>query len=219
MVFHSRFVVQNLLGRTVTWRTGESEGNETGWGEAIRHHGFDTLFASAWGLSLFWLNPNYFWWVTPIIGALILSIPFSVYASRLRLGDQTRAAGLFRIPEETAPPPELRDLEDNLDAAERKTAALPPREADGFVRAVVDPFVHALHRALLGRIRHPRPAITAVRQALVARALAGGPAELSVRERRIVLSDPALVDRLHAAVWALPDRDRAATWGRPGDAP
>ena len=34
-------------------------------------------------------------------------------------------------------------------------------------------------------------------------------------QRRVLLSDPVMVDRLHAAVWALPDRERAARWGRP----
>ena len=58
MVFHSRFVVQNLLGRTVQWRSQGREDAETRWWEAIRRHGFDTVFASAWGISLYWLNPT-----------------------------------------------------------------------------------------------------------------------------------------------------------------
>ena len=102
MVFHSRFVLTNLLGRTVSWRSQGREDAETSWREAIRHHGFDTLFASAWGAALFWLNPDYFWWVTPIIGALILSVPVSVLASRVPPRRAARgAAGLFLIPEES----------------------------------------------------------------------------------------------------------------------
>ena len=215
MVFHSRFVVQNLLGRTVTWRSQGRGDDETGWREAMRHHGFDTLFASAWGTSLYLLNPDYFWWVTPIIGALILSIPFSVFASRTRLGDRARAWGLFLIPEEYQPPAELRDLEANLRTAEATAATFPALEADGFVRAVVDPLAHAVHRALLGRPRRLRGAIVQYREDLLDRALAAGPSALAPGQRRILLSDPLLVDRLHAAVWALPDRERAARWGRP----
>src|SRR5207245_1027675 len=51
------------------------------------------------------------------------------------------------------------------------------------------------------------------------RALAEGPASLTGRERRILLGDPDLTDALHRRVWALPDHDRAARWGRPGLAP
>src|SRR6185369_9773288 len=107
MVFHSRFVLQNLLGRTVTWRSQGRDDTETSWSEAIRHHGIDTVVACAWGGTLFWLNPDYFWWVLPIIGALILSVPLSVLASRVTLGERARAKRLFLIPEEIDPPREL----------------------------------------------------------------------------------------------------------------
>ncbi len=214
MVFHSRFVAQNLAGRTVTWRSQEREDAETGWREAIQHHGFDTVFASAWGLSLYLLNPNYFWWVTPIIGALILSIPVSVLASRVRLGDTARRLGLFLIPEESDPPSELRDLHDRVRAAHRDGDRLPPAERDGFVRAIVDPYVNALHRALLGRRRSLRPAIQQQRRQWMQRALAGGPHALAARERRILLADPDLVTELHYRVWQIADRALAARWGR-----
>jgi membrane glycosyltransferase len=218
MVFHSRFVVQNLLGRTVTWRSQGREDAETSWREAIAHHGFDTVFATAWGMSLYLLNPHYFWWVTPIIGALFLSIPFSVYASRVRLGTRARTLGLFLIPEESDPPAELRDLDANLRQAERDVTQLPHAETDRFVRVAVDPFVNATHRSLLGRPRRLRPPLLAARVDLLNRVLLGGPRELSPDERRVLLSDPALVDRLHVAVWALSDAARAAQWGRPGAA-
>jgi len=219
MVFHSRFVLLNLLGRTVGWRSQGREEITTRWREALRHHGLDSLFASAWGAGLFWLSPGYFWWVTPVIGALILSVPLSVYTSRASLGERARRWGLFVIPEESAPPPELQDLHDLARSARRRTGALPERERDGFVRAAVDPYVNALHRALLGRSRSLAPSLQAARQALLERALAEGPASLTGRERRILLGDPELTDALHRRVWALPDRERAARWGRPGSPP
>ncbi|HYR96712.1 MAG TPA: glucans biosynthesis glucosyltransferase MdoH [Candidatus Binatus sp.] len=219
MVFHSRFVLLNLLGRTVTWRSQGRDDAETGWVEAIRHHGIDSLVASAWGASLFWLNPHYFWWVTPIIGALILAVPVSVLASRVSVGDRARRLGLFMIPEETSPPPELRDLRDLLATAQRRVARLPEKERDGFVRAVVDPYVNAVHRALLGKPRTMRKSIRAARRGLLERVLAEGPASLAAREQRILLLDPAMTDALHDRVWSIPDDDCAALWGRPGSPP
>jgi len=216
MVFHSRFVLQNLLGRTVSWRSQGREDAETSWEEALRHHGLDTLFASAWGISLYWLNPNYFWWVTPIIGALILSVPFSVYASRVSWGAGARAWGLFLIPEESAPPLELRDLDRNFNAALAVASHRPEVENDGFVRAVVDPYINALHRALLGRSRSLRHTIRAARGALLDRAIESGPSALNARERRLLLSDPDRVSELHDRVWGLADREKATRWGRPG---
>jgi membrane glycosyltransferase len=218
MVFHSRFVVLNLLGRTVTWRSQEREDAETGWREALRQHGFDTLWASAWGAALLWLNPHYFWWVTPIIGALILAVPVSTITSRVRAGERARRWGLFLIPEESAPPRELRDLAHYLAEARRAAAAIPAVERDGFVRVAVDPYTNALHRALLGRERTAGGRLRATRRALLERALRDGPAGFPARERRALLLDPGLTDELHRRVWALPS-ERAARWGRPAAAP
>jgi len=216
MVFHSRFVVQNLLGRTVQWRSQERGDAETGWWEATRRHGFDSVFASAWAISLYLLNPHYFWWVTPIIVALILSVPISVLASRVSLGERTRTLGLFLLPEESTPPPELLDLREHLRMAQETDERLPEMEHDGFVRAAVDPCVNALHRLLLGRQRQLRASIRAQRERLVERGLAEGPAALGTRERKMLLADPDMVTALHERVWTLADHASALRWGRPG---
>jgi membrane glycosyltransferase len=200
MLFHSRFVLSNLFGRTVTWRSQERADRETSWGEAIRRHGIGTLFASAWGIGVFSLNPDFFWWLTPIVGALVLSVPVSVLASRVGLGQRARAAGLFLIPEEHDPPQELRDLE--------APCAVP---AGGFARAVVDPAVNALHAVLQGEPRSLRPSIRETRRALLARALAEGPGALSA-EQRVVLADHALLVDLHQGVWSLTNRRQARRW-------
>ena len=99
-----------------------------------------------------------------------------------------------------------------------KVRALSPGERDGFVRAIVDPLVNALHRALLGRRRSLRAEIRAHRAALIARALAEGPQALGERDRRILLQDPDTVDALHERVWALGDEATAHRWGRLGKA-
>src|SRR5439155_734649 len=169
------------------------------------------------GASLFpewpiW-RPDWALWLLAV-RALILSVPLSVYTSRSSLGERARRWGLFVIPEETAPPPELQDLRELARTARQRMRALPERERDGFVRAAVDPYVNALHRALLGRSRSLAPSLQAARQALLERALAEGPASLTGRERRILLGDPDLTDALHRRVWARPDRERAARWGR-----
>jgi membrane glycosyltransferase len=215
MLFHAKFVVTNLLGRTVAWRSQERSDNETNWREALRQHGLSTLVASVWGASVYWLSPDYFWWLTPIVAALLLSVPLSAWASRVRLGDAARRRGLFLTPEETQPPPELLDLAADLAERSRAAACLPGPERDGFVRAVVDPTVNAVHCALLGPRRALRPRIHAARHALMARALAEGPDAVDARARRAMLVDPELMSRVHEEVWGL-DSERARAWGRPG---
>ncbi len=224
MVFHSRFVLLNLLGRTVTWRSQGREDTETDWREAVRHHGVDTVVASVWGGTLYWLNPDYFWWVMPIIGALIASIPLSVYASRVRLGERAREKGLFLIPEEVAPPRELRDVAELTAAAERvaldarpsvalgSDGAAPPSGSaadtppSGSVIAIVDPEQSAVQAALQAAPRTARASIIAARAALVTRALTDGAAALTAAERDILLRDARRVEELHRGAWAAPER-------------
>jgi membrane glycosyltransferase len=211
MTFHTRFVFANLIGHTVTWRSQEREDEGTGWREAVAYHGFDTVWATAWGVSLYWLSPHYFWWVTPIVAALVLSIPLSVLTSRASLGDRARARGLFVIPEEVAPPVELRDVEE-LQRAARAAAA--GREPDGFVRAATDPYLSAVHRALRGPARSLAAPLRAARDALVARAVADGPDVLGVAERRVLCADARSFDELHRGVWAEPAPACAERWLR-----
>jgi membrane glycosyltransferase len=216
MVFHTRFVFSNLIGRTVVWKSPPRGDRETTWGEALRFHAIDTLWASAWAAGVFALNPTYGLWLTPIVTALVLSVPVSVLTSRIGLGDRARAAGLFLIPEESAPPPELLDVERETARAEAARAALPPAERDGFVRAIVDPVVNALHCALLGGTRGGKPSLRAARHKLVERAIALGPDALDPGQRRVLLADVEPMIELHRAVWQLPDRAEAARWGVPG---
>jgi membrane glycosyltransferase len=85
--------------------------NETGWKEALRLHGFSTLLAFAWFVAMFWWNAAASLWLLPVPIALILSIPLSVYTSRLSLGCAVKRWRLFLIPEELAPPQVIKDLQ------------------------------------------------------------------------------------------------------------
>ncbi|MGB7479255.1 MAG: glucans biosynthesis glucosyltransferase MdoH, partial [Burkholderiaceae bacterium] len=132
MLFHTRFVTAAFLGWAIRWKSPPRDDAETSWGEALRKHGGHTLLGLLWGGGVFWLNPSFLWWLLPIVGALALSIPLSVFSSRVSLGRRLRQLRLFLIPEELEPPAELRATSDYLAA----TPALP-----GLRQAVVDPRV------------------------------------------------------------------------------
>jgi membrane glycosyltransferase len=217
MMFHARFVVSTLLGRTVSWGSQARQDAATRWEEALRHHRLDTAVGTAWGLGMYALNPAYFWWLTPIVGALVLSVPLSVFASRVGLGDLARARGIFLTPEEASPPRELEELRRELGMARAAEAA--PRPAavgDGFVRAAADPYANALHCLLLRGPRRLHPFLRARREALRGRALREGPGALSVAERRSLLCDREALRALHDDIWRASAGDSVPRWIRPG---
>lgn len=204
MVFHSQFVIQALLGKSVRWGAQVRGDQATSWGEALRSFGW----CSAMGLMLAGvlyplLGGWHFGWLVPILLGLSAAVPLAVLTSRASLGREARERGLFVIPEERCPPIELQGL------AQGRLVELPHFTGDPFVQVVVDPQLNALHAAL----QRNRPGVWPKAAALCHKALELGPQHLTGRERNILLSDRHSMLALHRAVWSLADRDRIADWG------
>jgi membrane glycosyltransferase len=193
MLFHTRFVVTALAGKTVRWKSPPREDSETPWSDAIARHGPGTVLGLAWAALVLWLDPAFLPWLAPVVGALALSIPLAVLTSRIAPGRRARRAGLFVTPEETAPPREIRET--SLHAA-RGSTPLP-----GLIDAVVDPVVNAIATAARGVRSRESAAVHQARMALTERALVEGPAALSAAERGALLNDPVALARLHERVW------------------
>jgi membrane glycosyltransferase len=188
MVVHSRFVVVTLLGKRSQWGTQQRGDYEFGWRSAWSVHSMDTLIGLVWGGIVYLLAPGFFWWLTPVLAGLVLSIPLSVYASRTTMGQLTRRWGLFLIPEETCSMPLL----DNLNSDETAQTA-----KGGFVQAVVDPFVNALHLRLLKRESGYSHRPWVEREQLVRKASDRGLDSLTDREKTGLLSDAQALAQLH----------------------
>ena len=206
MIFHTRFVRAAFLGWAATWNSPQRDDDSTPWSEAIRRHGPQTLLGAAWAALVLWLNPSFLWWLVPIVGSLMLSIPVSVISSRVKLGLKSRDESLFLIPEEYAPPRELSATAEYT--YENRYRAL----NDGFVRAVVDPQQNALACALAtSRHREAEP-IEWLRAERVRQALKLGPKAIDNNLRMALLSDPVALARLHALVWNEGHEDWLNAW-------
>ncbi|WP_407314403.1 glucans biosynthesis glucosyltransferase MdoH [Pseudomonas sp. nanlin1] len=195
MLFHTRFVLAAFLGWAATWNSPQRDDDSTPWLEAVKRHGSQTVLGALWAALVIWLNPSFLWWLTPIVGSLMLSIPVSVISSRTNLGLQARDEKLFLIPEEYATPQELVSTDQYTH--ENRWHAL----KDGFVRAVVDPQQNALACGL-ATARHGKAApVEAARAEWVMKALELGPEKLDGNSRLKLLSDPVALSRLHARIW------------------
>jgi membrane glycosyltransferase len=111
MWFHSKFVLLTLAGIPIRWNAQQRTESGTSWQEAARAHSSATVISACCMASIFWFHPSMFVWLLPIGVPLLLSIPLSVYSSRVSFGHAGRRCGLFNIPEEISPPPVLRQLQ------------------------------------------------------------------------------------------------------------
>ena len=215
MMFNTHFVVFTLLGQGITWvaQKRHADADGTDWREAILTHGVHTVFAVVLGVSSFILLPSYFWWLTPVLAGLVLSIPLSIFFSKVSVGRAARDLGLFLTPEETEPPPELRQLSQNLQQCYRHLPPFEPLRADyGFMQAVLDPYINSMHVALL-RQRRPGGEAREWFLRLRERLLREGPAEFSTKEKMALLLDADSMIWLHRELWSYPP-DALAEWWR-----
>jgi membrane glycosyltransferase len=192
MLFHTRFVVAALAGWAITWRSPARDDAATSWGYALRQHGSQTLFGILWAGFVGWLNPAFLPWLAPVAGALIVSIPLSVYTSRASLGRRARRAGLFLIPEETAVPREIRAMTSHL-------AASPPTPT--FATAIVDPVINALVCAVAKDRRRFPQQVRDARARLARAALDGDPTSLPPERKTRLLGDAGAMSWLHFHTW------------------
>ncbi len=195
--FHTRFVMRNIAGQTVTWNTQTRDGGaETRWIEIFREYwplpfaGFG-LAALAW-----WIGPAYLAWISPLLIGLVAAIPVARVSARTDL-----FRNLFKTPEELHPPQEL--------AAEFQ---LQLRDGDQFIHAVLDPFYNAVHVALQRARGTESPAVDGYVESLATKLFKEGPDSLSSQQKRALLADGETLAYLHNLVWKTPSDMMNPAW-------
>src|SRR3546814_129227 len=121
------------------------------------------------------------------------------------------AWGIFLTPCESDPPRVLQLLVRNM--SDRTPDVVPELATSSlFEQAIADPFMNALHRALLER--QPRAKSERLRlDGLIARLQENGSQALTREEKRDLLCDPTSMATLHALAWQA--RDEAPANGGP----
>lgn len=210
MIFHSRFVIYTILGKGVRWvaqRRKLSGGMD--WREPIVTFGGVTLLGLAWGALAFFI-PNYFLlWISPVVVALILAIPFAIITSSTR---SLLRFGMFLTPEEIKPPQVLQSLEDHLDEIKGRPQLQPEIETNyGLVQVCIDPYVNGLHVSLLRRRKnqqHSREYFAHLSHKLISQ----GPGALHAQELKAIMYDADTVTHLHYELWSAAEGHLASFW-------
>jgi membrane glycosyltransferase len=220
MLWHTRFVLTNLAGTTVRWTTQKREAGTKRF-DAIRRHWGHTLIGILWGGFMWKLDPQLFWWFTPVLAGMAFSIPISVFTSRRNLGAHAKNLGLFLTPEEINPPVEIVSLRARLKIHELTEHPAPHHLHAGLAEVVLDPYVNAIHVTLL-REKSLNPVYAEQLAQLGAgsealrhlgeKLLSAGPNQLKPDERVAVLADQRVMVWLHQQAWLRPEKKLAPWW-------
>jgi membrane glycosyltransferase len=106
MLVQSRAVASILGGSDAGWRAQRRDGAVAG-REIVNRHLWHTAVGVTLGSAAWLVSPHLFFWMLPIVVGLVLAMGTSALTAQRRVGRMARRIGLFRTPEETAPPPVL----------------------------------------------------------------------------------------------------------------
>jgi len=218
MLFHTKFVILTLCRQSITWGA-QRRGREgrSAWGEAFSAHLDQTLIGLVATFLILRIDPRLAAWMSPVLAGLTFSIPLSYLTGAFELGVWTRKKGLFLTPLETAPAQEITAVTQSPPSEATPAAFVLPAELSpdaGLIRAVVDPYVNAVHLGLL-RAKEELPSEKEAHlEALRSKLLRDGPRALSSREQVALLSDAESMIALHEQVWLRSPSELGAAWQR-----
>jgi membrane glycosyltransferase len=190
MLFQSAAVAAILAGRDAGWQVQRRDDGSLARGELARRYMPATLAGLAMAASAAVVSVPLLLWMMPVIAGLVLALPLAWLTSQRATGVW---AGLWRTPEEMAPPPVLARAA--VLASEARAPAADPvsllRQNDA---------LRAFHRGTLATLR-PRRAIDAPLALAMAKigestSLAEATEVLTPRETFAALNDRATLDAL-----------------------
>ena len=111
MIFHAWYVILNLLGQKLVWKTQSRRSRKTTFAQAFGAYWPGMLGAALWAIIAYAVNKTLFWWVSTIVLPLLFAVPISVFCSYPSLGLFFRHHGFFLTPVETSPSKVLRSYQ------------------------------------------------------------------------------------------------------------
>jgi membrane glycosyltransferase len=108
-IAHTLFMAGLPFGRALVWGPQRRAAHRVGWRQALRRLWPQTLVGLA---ALLWLASTAgTWWLSPFFVGALIAVPLAVVTASPALGFSLARLGLWRIPEETAPPPLIQALD------------------------------------------------------------------------------------------------------------
>ncbi len=206
MLLHTKFLVSMFSGLSVRWGTQPRGATGTPWSSAFRAHIGHTIIGVLWTLWALYLGWGVFLWSLPVLLGLLISIPLSKFTSSPEVGRFLRQINLLGCPDEKhAPHPAHAEREDHRESS----ASFAPYH--GFSRAVVDPYLNAIHVALLDQ---PSDAQSPPDREISEVLINEGPGSLGEKDLKAILQDGETLLKLHRRIWSSELLTVAPWWRR-----
>ncbi|CAA2141008.1 glucans biosynthesis glucosyltransferase MdoH [Hyphomicrobium sp. ghe19] len=107
----SIFMFGLLFGRTIVWNGQRRDGGGVTWGDALRWLWPQLLFGVLLYVAIALVSPAALLWSLPLTAGYGLAVPFVVFTASPAVGRFFRRHGIAGIPEDFAPPAEIRAVQ------------------------------------------------------------------------------------------------------------
>ena len=107
----SIFMFSLMIGRPIVWNGQRRDGRGVTWADALRCLWPQFLFGSTLYLAMALISPAAVLWSLPLTAGYVLAVPFVVFTASPAVGRFFRRHGIAGIPEDFAPPVEIRAVQ------------------------------------------------------------------------------------------------------------
>ncbi|KAA1261051.1 Glucans biosynthesis glucosyltransferase H [Rubripirellula obstinata] len=192
-LLHSRFVINTLRGRKITWNAQNRCEQGVTLKESIADYGWQTVLGVLVASSIFvWATPLALWFI-PVVAGLIFAVPISMILASQSIGKVLAEWGLLMTPQESSEPFVSQVYRQTL---ADYSASQESNETTRFEQLLRSPGFYILHDRVLGasesNVTMPRPnrdrVLAAAKESI---------GEISPQWRRSILSDQELLKDLH----------------------
>jgi membrane glycosyltransferase len=210
MLYYTHFVIMNLAGLQIPWTAQNRSDRGLGFFESLRIFWLPPVLGSIASAFLAVWAPEELWLLSPILIGWLLAPVLAWLTSQPRLGDWARRHRLFLVPEEKPElcPAELRFVEEG--AGRSGISWSFPH--GGLARAVIDPFTHSVHVALLRQRTAARGEAEGYLEGLRQKLIEEGPAALEPSQHFALLWDADSLRWLHREFWSRPAKRLHPWW-------
>jgi membrane glycosyltransferase len=142
-------VIQILLGKDVGWSAQQREGLSIPFKITLRRYSSPTGLGLVLAIAAYAVSLPLFWWMSPVIVGLLLTIPLERLTSSAAFGRAVRRLGFLAIPEERTPP----SIVDRFDELTTNAKPVLEEQSQLWRELLTDSQLSTIHRDLLSEPR------------------------------------------------------------------